>query len=165
MKKQTKKVIIIVLLIIAGLFGFYELGKKFSPGSYSNAEIYTINASEKDLIKAINQFKILNPDYIVPRVTINNGGSFSLEESEGRKDNSHWYLNYFYYKMENNILLTWTRPKGKTETEFAFISINKGLDLGHWKEINKDFEIQENRKIKKEFENRILQPIKALLVK
>ena len=136
-----------------------------APGSYPFAEIYEINAPEKDVIDAIQQFKTLHPEFKVPKVTIQNKGSFDLTESEGREENSHWYFNYFYHTKENQILFTWTRPQTKNKTDFAFVSIGDGLDLGHWKDINNDLGFFENKRIKKEFEERILEQIKSLLPK
>lgn len=161
MKNQTK--VIIVISISLFIFSVYQFGKLFVPGSYPYAEIYELNATEKKVIEAIQQFKISNSDFIVPNVTINNKGAFNLSESEGRKENAHWNLNYFYFKRENQIVLTWTRPKENNKTDFAFVSINQGLDIGKWKEVNKDFEDSENDKLKAKFEKRILVPIKNTL--
>lgn len=133
------------------------------PGSYPFAEIYELNAPEKNVIDAIVQFKSDHPEYVVPYVTINNQSAGNLSESEGRKEKSHWYFVYFYYPKENQIVFTWTRPSGKNKTDFAFISLNDGLELGHWKDINDDFGFFENRKMKKTFEERILNQIKQHL--
>jgi hypothetical protein len=164
MTKNTKKIILIIGLIVIGLFGFYKLAYLFSPGSYSYAEIYELNYPEEKVIEAIRQFKIGHSEMVVPKVTIQNSGTYDLSESEGRKDSSHWYLIYFYYPKENQIILTWTRPSENWKTDFAFVSLNNGLDIGHWKNINNDFSISENRNLKKEFEERILNPVKRLLI-
>lgn len=161
MKKQNK--IILGIGILAIMFLVYQFGKAFAPGSYPYAEMYEINAPEKEVIKAIEQFKTSHSNYIVPNVTINNNGSFSMSESEGRKENSYWYLNYFYFQKENQIVFTWTRPSGKNKTDLALVSINQGLDLGKWKDVNNDFDYSENKEIKTKFEKRILIPIKHLL--
>ena len=122
------------------------------------------NLAKKDQVsKAIKTFKKLNPEYIVPKVNINNKGSFDLSEDEGRKEKSHWNFNYFFYKNENEIVFTWTRPSSEGNTDFAFVSVNKGLSLGNWKTINNDFGFFENRKVKEEFENRILKQVKKLI--
>jgi len=163
MTRKTKKTILIFGVIILGIFGFYELARMFSPGSFPFAEIYEFDYSEEKVIEAIRQFKVQHPEMTVPNVTIKNNGSFSLSESEGRKENSYWYLNYFYYTKENQIVFTWTRPSGRGKTSFAFVSLNNGLEIGHWKDINDDFGFWENRRLKKDFEERILEPIKKLL--
>jgi hypothetical protein len=163
MEKQTKKVLLIIVLIVFGLFGFYKISSILAAGSYPFAEIYELNASEEVVIRAIDKFKVKHPEYIVPNVTIQNEGSFNLSESEGRKDSSYWYFVYFYYPKENQILLTWTRPNNEGGTSLAFVSINDGLELGHWKEINNDFWFLENRKLKKQFNERIVNEIQSTL--
>lgn len=161
MKKLTG--IVIAFIILLFVFLVYQFGKSFAPGSYPYAEIYKINSSENNVIEAINQFKNINSDFKVPNVTIKNSGSYDLKQSEGRKENSHWNLNYFYFKQEDKIILTWTRPASNDRTDFALVSVNEGLDIGNWKVINKDLNNSENRKIKEQFEEFILTPIKDIL--
>jgi hypothetical protein len=161
--KKKNKIIIGILVITLGIFLAYKFGEGFAPGSYPYAEVYKINASEENVIKGIKQFKTSHSEFIVPNVTIHKNGSFNLAESEGRKENSHWYLNYFYDDEENQILLTWTRPAENNKTDLALVSINQGLDLGNWKDVNKDFGDSENEKIKTKFERLILLPIKHLI--
>lgn len=63
---------------------------------------------------------------------------------------------------------TQTRPAEKGKTTFAFVSINEGLTLGDWKEINIDFSRSENKEEKKKFEERILNrhyPKKCVILK
>ena len=127
----------------------------FAPGSYPYAEEYEINAPESTLVDAIQEFKKNNPQYIVPDQT---------QLKDGRNDDKdYWYHIYFYYPKENQIIYSWTRPAEKGKTTFAFISINDGLALGNWKEINKDFSRSENTEQKKKFEERILNKIKDKL--
>lgn len=143
--------------------GMYAITGMLSPGSFSNAETYTLNASEKNVVDAIYRFRTEHPDYTVPDITIDNKPAGNLIESEGRKKERYWYSVYFYYKKENQIVFTLTKPLSKSKTELSFVSINEGLDLGHWKEINHDYSFFENRKIKKTFEERILNEIKLRL--
>ncbi|HAN00722.1 MAG TPA: hypothetical protein DCQ26_19180 [Marinilabiliales bacterium] len=131
----------------------------FAPGSYPYAEEYELNYSEEQLKTAINKFKEEYPEYIVPKVTINNQGSWDLPDGQSEEP-AHWYGVYFYYKNENKIVFTWTRPAGKDKTTFAFVSINDGLNLGNWKRINKDFSRSENKLQKEKFERLILNEIK-----
>lgn len=134
----------------------------FAPGSYPYAERYDLNYSEDKVKSAINQFKKEYPEYIVPKVTINNQGSLDLKD-EPTVDPAHWYKFYFYYKNENKIIYTWTRPAGKNRTIFAFVRVNYGLNLGSWKDINRDYRRSENIEEKKKFEERILNKIKGYL--
>ncbi|MBN8786842.1 MAG: hypothetical protein J0I84_07120 [Terrimonas sp.] len=133
-----------------------------APGSYPYAETYELSYSEEEVKTAINKFKQEHPEYIVPKVTINNQGSWDLPDGQS-KEPTHWYGVYFYYRNENKIIFTWTRPAGKNKTTFAFVSINDGLNLGNWKRINKDFSRSENKEEKKKFEERILNKIKEKL--
>ena len=126
-----------------------------APGSYPYAEEYHINVSESVLIKTIEDFKKDNPKYVLPE---------QVDLQDGRNgDNDHWYHIYFYFPEENQIVYTWTRPSEKGKTTFAFVSINKGLILGNWKEINKDFNQIDNNEQKKKFEDRIFNKIKEKL--
>ncbi len=127
----------------------------FAPGSYPYAERYVFNTSEKDLIAAIVFFKRDNPKYNVPQ-------SVGLKDGRNNADD-YWYHIYFYYPEENQIVYTWVRLEGKTKTDFALVSINDGLTLGKWKEINKGFSSAENVEQKKKFEDRVLKKVKAIL--
>lgn len=135
----------------------------FSPGSYPYAETYELNYAEEEVKSAINKFKQEHSEYIVPKVTIDGKASLDLIDGQSKEPN-HWYVVYFYYLKENQILLTWTRPSENGKTTFAFVSVNKGLTLGNWKEINKDFSLAENNEEKKKFEERILNKIKEKLL-
>ena len=128
----------------------------FAPGSYPYAELYKIKIKEYDLIKVIEKFKENNPDYCVPLQT-------QLQDGRSNDRDDHWYHIYFYYKDENRIIYTWIRQYDKETTNFALVAINEGLVLGHWKDINKDFNKKENKLQKEKFEKRILSKIEALL--
>jgi hypothetical protein len=131
-------------------------------GSYPYAETYELNYSEEEVKRAINEFKQEHSEYIVPKVTIDDEATFDLIDEQS-KEPSHWYIVYFYYPKENQIILTWTRPSENGKTTLAFVGINKGLTLGNWKDINKDFSRSENKDEKKKFEERILSQIKKKL--
>jgi hypothetical protein len=165
MTKKTRKAIIILGLLLVGLIGFIKLGTMLSPGSYGNAEIYEFNYSENQVQEAVRKFKIQHPDMVVPTVTIGNRGSFDLSKNEGRKDSSWRYFLYFYYPKENQIIFSWTRPVENGKTRFAFVSVNNGLEIGHWQDINHDFRSAQNKQLKQEFEERILSPIREILKK
>lgn len=143
---------LLVLIILSNITAC-----NISAGSYPDAERYELNVNEASLIKAIQDFKKNNPQYIVPEQT---------QLIDGRDDNDrndHWYHVYFYYPEENQIIYTWTRPAENGKTTFAFVSINEGLRLGKWKDINKDFSRSENKAELKKFEERILNKIKEKL--
>ena len=129
----------------------------FAPGSYPYAEEYEFKVPESELIEAIQNFKRDNPQYIVPKQT---------QLTDGRNNNTgqdYWYHIYFYYPKENQIVKAWARPSEEGKTTFAFIALNQGLELGNWKEINKDFGRLENKAEINKFEERILNKIKDKL--
>lgn len=71
MQKRTKRTLITVIFILVGFVGFYQLVHMFAPGSYPFTEVYELNAPEKNVIDAVSQFKLEDPEFIVPNVTIN----------------------------------------------------------------------------------------------
>jgi hypothetical protein len=157
MTRNSKKKILIIGFVLSGLVTVYELGRLFSPGSYAYAEEYEIKANDSLLIKGIEKFKQRNPAYCVPdEVGITDG------QSNDRDD--HRYHVYFYFKDDNEILITWIRPIDKETTTFAFVGINDGLVIGNWKDINKDFSTEENNIHKEKFKEKILEPIKRIII-
>jgi len=158
MEKLIKLFMGTVLLILSASI----LACNHISGSYPYAETYELNYSEEEVKTAINKFKQEHSEYIVPKVTIDGKAACDLIDEQSKEPN-HWYIVYFYYPQENQIILTWTRPTEKGKTTFAFVSINEGLTLGNWKEINKDFSSLENKDMKKKFEERILDKVKGNL--
>ena len=159
---MTKKRLIIIAIVLTGLFALYKLADMFAPGSYPYAEYYELKYPEEKVIEAITKLKASDSELLVPKVTIQGGGQWDLNDGK-EKETDYWYKFYFYDKKKNEIMFTWTRPAGKNSTTFAFVSINKGLELGHSQDINNDFGFFENRKIKKHFEETILKKIKENL--
>ncbi len=155
--KSVKTIIILITVPLVIGVGFW-FSYNFASGSYPYAETYELDFSEEEVKQAVNEFKQEHPEYTVPKVTIENKGFFDLLDGQS-KEPSHWYNIYFYYKNENRILYTWTRPFDENKTAFALVSINNGLNIGNWKEINKDFSCTENKKEKKKFEEQILNKI------
>lgn len=157
---KTLMVFIKRILVVVFLSKFTACN--FAPGSYPYAETYELNYSEEEVKTAINKFKQEHTEYVVPKVTIDGKATWDLIDQQSKEPN-HWYIVYFYYPKENQIILTWTRPAEKGKTTFAFVSINEGLTLGNWKEINKNFSRSENKEEKKKFEERILNKLKEKL--
>ena len=151
-----KRILIIIFIISAGLLVFIFFARNFAAGSYAHAEIYELNAPESKVIKAIIKLKSDHPALIVPNI--------HNDLKDGRKDSlDYWYHCYFYYKDKDEIVYCWTRPLDNEITNFAFVGVNTGLELGHWKDINNDFNCSENKQVKKEFEARILRELKKNL--
>lgn len=119
------------------------------PGSYPYAELYESDEDYSVFLDKIKSFKENNPKYQVPNEVGVTDGQFK-----------HWYRVYFYFPEENEVLYTWVRKGAGGKTTFALVSINKGLEVGNWKRINKDFNEFENTKYKKQFEKLILDKLK-----
>ncbi len=149
------KIVKIILIILIGisvfLFIMYRAAKLIAPDHYPNAEEYKLNISDSELIKKIAKFKTDNPQYIPPT---------SMQLTDGWDSKIHFYYYiYFYYSQENQIVFAYVKNDNKPQSTFALVSINDGLILGHWKDINKDFDKTENNEQKKKFEERILNKI------
>jgi hypothetical protein len=124
-----------------------------APGSYPYAEIYKYKIDSGALIKALTTLKIIDSSLQIPEdVGLKDG-------KEGQND--YWYHFYFFDKKKNEIIHTWVRSEGNEITNFAFVGINKTLQLGNWKEINKDFNKEENNRKKEEFKHLILNRIEV----
>lgn len=149
--KKTLIGISIILIVV----GLYKLAELYSPGSYPNVEKYNVDLDEKGVINILNRFKEKNPKFVPP-----NG--FGLKDGR-RNKKDHWYNVYFYYPETNEIIYIWTRPSSSTTTTIGFVSVNQGDNLGHWKDINKDFNFSENILQKKKFKELILDPIREMM--
>jgi hypothetical protein len=151
---MLKKIITGLLIILSG-FGLYKVASLFSQGTFPNAETYSIDSSENELIKVIGKFKETNPKYVPPE---------KLNLLDGRyQANDHWYRVYFYYPETKEIVYTWIRPDNSESATLGFVRINKGDQLGHWKDINRDFDSSENRDQKRKFTSLILNPIQEMI--
>jgi len=155
MKTLYKGILVILLITVSSCI--------LSAGSYPFAETYELNYPEEEVKSAIKRLKKEHSEFNVPSVTINNQGKHSLLDEEVGDPNPHWFKFYLYYKNENQILYTWTRASTKNSTTFAFVSINKGLDIGNWELINDSFSRAENKEHLKRFEERILNKVKYYL--
>lgn len=160
MKRNHKIAIGCLTAVIGFIFVAYLGAWMLAPGSYPRAETYVFDIPEDSLITIINEVKNENPELkLDEKVMIPEGKKFEL--ADGRKDSSdYWYSIYFYYPDKNEILYTWTRPKNKNSTTFAFVGVNSGLTLGNWRIINENFWWWKNQPDIDEFEKRVLKKIK-----
>lgn len=71
----------------------------------------------------------------------------------------------YFYNPHQNVILNICILGNSTNTKLAFVALNKGLDIGNWKDVNKDFSYKENEKIKEYFQTKYLTPIKKILDK
>ncbi len=163
--RKKRKIGLWFLILIASIIAILYFAWSFAPGSYSRAEIYELEVSEETLLKIIESVKKENPSIVLKeKVGTSKTNKFYLKEGR-RNEKDFWYSIYFYYPDKNQIVKTWTRPKTKTITNFAFVGINQGLILGNWKDANESFLWWKNKTLKHEFENRILNKIKEKINK
>ena len=148
-----KKFAIIIVTISLILILFDKIAKVFSPGSYPYSEIYEVNMNDSLLIEKIESFKQSYPSYKAPIK------SELVDDAYGKDSNR--FILYFYYKEENQILLTWVRRIDSENSQFAISSVNDGVELGKWKELNNYFGFFETRKEREKFEDRILKPLEV----
>lgn len=164
---MKKKIIISTVTILLAIMFVsksirYEIGKNlniFSAGSYAYAETYEFNTTEAELIKAVETLKKNNPKYLVPKVTINQQGQHDLLDERTENGN---FSCYFFDRQKNRIYKT-SIYDDKLKSKIRFTAINEGLNIGNWKDINKDFSYSESEIIKKEFEENFLNPIRKLV--
>lgn len=143
----NKYSLVILLAVLSGC--------NLSPGSYPYAEKYEISSTESDVIKALEIFKTQHPQYAVPK---------EVGLVDGRSnEQDHWYHIYFYYPEENQVVYAWTRSIDGKRTTLALVSINEGLTLGNWKDLNDDFKGSDNENQKRKFESRIIKPLQTIL--
>jgi len=123
----------------------------FDVGSYTHAENYEMGASCKKIFEAIRIFKNENPDMAPPQ-------NFGY----GKDGEGLYYLSaYFYYKNKDMGIVTVIHEKG---TELMFVSVCTVIDgKKHCRSINEDIKGSENKAVKKEFEQRVVNPLKAIL--
>lgn len=144
------------------LYLLFISGCTLAPGSYPYAECYDLSYTEAEVKAAIRELKCQNPDFVVPKMSLESNGMWDLPDGPS-DDRALWYMFYFYLKNENSILLTWTRSTWCNSTTFALVRVKNGTDIGNWKTINLDLNSAENSRIIKVFENEILAKVEAIL--
>jgi hypothetical protein len=147
--------------VLVGLVLLYKLVAMYLPASHVHAERYELNYAEGKVIAAINNLKSSDNDLVIPAAAIQDSAQWNL--NDGKEKTFDHYQVYFYDRVNNRILFTWIKPSGPNQTTFAFVSVNDGLDLKNWKDVNDDFPFFENRKIVNNFEEMILARVKKNL--
>jgi hypothetical protein len=124
-----------------------------SAGSYPYAERYIIDCNLEFLIIEIAKIKQKDSTLIPPKVYIESiSNKFYLTDTFNK---SSYYSVYLYSKNENKIYYIALNKEGNNRTELLFDGVNIGLELGKWKQINKDLSEDENNH-EKEMLNEIL---------
>lgn len=150
---MKKKILLIGIGIITIVFLVYYIGWSLAPGSYARAETYEFDIPEKNLIEIIKEIKEENKEL-----------DAELRGYYEHK-NKHWYFIYFYYQDKKQIISTYTRPKSKSVTTFAFVGYKKENDVGNWIAANTYFWWWKNAQVKTEFKTRILEKIENKIKK
>lgn len=128
---------------------------RFAPGRDPYAEMYEIKYDTPEVIQAVRLFKQNHADFSPP-------GELGLRD--GKVDSTELvYSVYVYYPDSNEIIYFWIRANYDGGTKIAFVSVNKGLTLGNWRDINDELPYSENRAQKRRFEHDVLTPIINLL--
>lgn len=144
-----KKILVVLILVLLSFYIVYEMARAFSPGLYPNAEMYEINLKDSTLISKIQKFKMSNSVFEVPNKIGLTDGYFGEHKER--------FGFYFYLKNENKTIFIWVRALTLSQAQLAFVSVNEGVELGNWKELNNDYDFFETRKERERFENLVLK--------
>lgn len=147
---MMKNIIIAFGLILLNNISCKDINK-FSAGSYPYAETYEINLTKEQVIEKIKKLKDTETKLQVPPFKWS-GNTIELKD-ENSKNN---YSFYIYLKDSNQIIYSDVREDGSNKAIIYLISIQNGLSLGNWREINKDLSAEENEKIKFFFKDNIV---------
>ena len=153
MKKRTK-IFGIAIIVIILLYAFVKLISMVASRPHDHVEEYEYKVSEKELIDRIIAFKKENPQYNVPKET-------NLEDAYGDTIVTKYYHVYIYFPAENKIVYFFITNdlEDKNISSLNLYSINDGLQLGHWRDVNKQLGFKENREIKRKFQERVLDKL------
>jgi hypothetical protein len=147
------RILYIGIGVITIMIFTYYLGWSLAPGSYARAERYEFDIPEKNLIEIIKEIKEENKE-----LNAEHRGYYE-------HNNKHWYFIYFYYPEKKQIISTYTRPKTKLVTTFAFVGYKKENDVGNWTTANKYFWWWKNSQAKTDFKTRILKKLENKIKK
>ena len=149
--KKYRNIGFIVLTIIISFYAIKKIAPFFYSGAYPFAETYKLGIRDSLLIKQIQKFKQNNPIYIVPK-------QCELADHFDKSYND-LFIIFFYYKKENKIIRTWVSHLDSNTSQLGIVSINSGLDIGNWKDLNDEIDENESNEEISKFENRILKKL------
>lgn len=149
MNEKYKKGLIGVLIFLLGIGIF---GGILGAGNYGYSQKYEFDVSHDSLIKSVQTFKKLHPEYTVPEGVYVHDSLDSV---------NHFFYTYLYYPKDNKIVYFHVSKDANNffKSSINFTALNDGLDLGHWKEVNKDFDRNENLQVKRQFQTTILDKL------
>lgn len=145
---KNRKLIVVVIFIVASVLLVSLFGGLLGAGSYVYSQKYEFNIGRTELINKIEKVKEGNVELNVPS---------EIELLDGYDDN----LNYhFYIYYNNNIIHCFVSGDTTTiKSTIYFHAINKGLSIGNWKEVNRDYDRDENLQVKEQFAERFLKKL------
>jgi hypothetical protein len=150
MKKWQKVIIAIVGFYIV----FFAAAIVLSwSGNSGFEEQYKFNASKDVLIKAVENFKKNNREFIpIPK----------YDATDYLDTLTTQFVAYIYYSDKDMIVCFYINdsPDMHGVAYINLLSVNQGLHDPAYKAINKDFDRKENLEIKKEFQERFLNKLK-----
>lgn len=146
------KIVSLVLLII--LFSCKDVNK-ISAGSYPYAEVFEIKFPKEDVVNKIDSVKMKEGLQVPP---FEWAGKETLLKDKTLKNG--YSIFYIFLKETNQIMCFYIRADGSDETRVGLISIQNGLSLGNWKEVNKDLSKEESEQFEELFKEKIISKIK-----
>jgi hypothetical protein len=149
MKKWQKIILGIIILYVCVFIASFILAWN---GNSGFEEQYKFNVQKKVLIKAVEDFKIKNKEFI----PISKYGATDYLDTM-----STHFVAYIYYPNEDEIVCFYvaSNPDYPYESYIDLLSVNNGLKEPQYKAVNKDFDRTENLKIKKDFQERFLNKL------
>jgi len=142
--KLSKIFLVIAIIVVSFLMW---VGYQIKPGLYVDAEEYEFDCSQAELIESINDLKHRS-GYEIPEY---------IGIKDGKRDNPY-YIIYFYYAQENQLLITAVGNSGG-KSKLSFIAVAPHLNLSKWKDINRDFDDKENEIQKRIFQERVVDKL------
>lgn len=146
------KIVNLILIIIS--FSCKDVNK-FSAGSYPYAEIFEIKLPIEDVVHKIESIKA-NEKFQVPEFEW--AGKKTLLKDKTLKNG--YFVFYIFLKEKNKIIYSYARTDGLNKTRIGLISVQDGLSLGNWKEVNKDLSEEDNEQLKELFKEKIVSKIR-----
>ena len=115
------KTLITITIVAIGLLGIFLFGDYFLDGTRLRfSEGYKFRCSEPQLIGAIEQFRVQNPRYLLPKEEyLPNGIKVHLPYIS-RDTNLHQYYLYLYDSVKNQIINFRIRYQDSASCELYF---------------------------------------------
>ena len=151
MNKSFIVTLIVGFLLLWGCEEFIRREIGGFAGSYPDVETWQLDASESEVVKAIEELRKSDPYFQAPK-----NEPINCEEKS-----SYWCHLNFYYPERREIVLAWIRSDyDSTSTTFALVGFDYEGNPSAPRMINKNFWYIANKLEIRKFEDRIVNPIK-----